>query len=328
MKQSTIVDEILTYIATIDFTKTDTEVSLFETTIRYIGGMLSAYDLLNGPFKGLVTDQNLNVLLNQSQSLADTLSFAFNTTTGIPFNGLNITAQTPTSDNDGTNGLAAVGSLVLEWQRLSDLTGNETYSNLTQKAESYILNPQPAEFMPWDGLLGTNINITTGEFVDATGGWIGGDDSAYEYMLKMYVYNSDKYGNYADRWKAAANSSMQHLASHPSSRPDLLFLAEYNFTQLILKSEHLACFDGGNFILGGMVFQDESLKQFGLDLVNGCHDTYNSTLTKIGPEVFGWIRRWFLLTKPNSTRRTASTSWIAPTTCDRRCSRASTTPTD
>ncbi len=36
-----IVDTILEYIPTIDFDKTDDEVSLFETTIRYLGGMLS-----------------------------------------------------------------------------------------------------------------------------------------------------------------------------------------------------------------------------------------------------------------------------------------------
>jgi hypothetical protein len=36
-----IVDTIVEFIPTIDFDVTDSEVSLFETTIRYIGGMLS-----------------------------------------------------------------------------------------------------------------------------------------------------------------------------------------------------------------------------------------------------------------------------------------------
>lgn len=36
-----IVDTILNYIPTIDFDVTTEQVSLFETTIRYIGGMLS-----------------------------------------------------------------------------------------------------------------------------------------------------------------------------------------------------------------------------------------------------------------------------------------------
>ncbi len=36
-----IVETILEYIPTINFNQTQTQVSLFETTIRYLGGMLS-----------------------------------------------------------------------------------------------------------------------------------------------------------------------------------------------------------------------------------------------------------------------------------------------
>jgi mannosyl-oligosaccharide alpha-1,2-mannosidase len=40
-----IVDTIVEFIPTIDFDVTDSEISLFETTIRYIGGMLSGKKL-------------------------------------------------------------------------------------------------------------------------------------------------------------------------------------------------------------------------------------------------------------------------------------------
>jgi hypothetical protein len=36
-----IVDQILDYIPTINFDEADDEISLFETTIRYVGGLLS-----------------------------------------------------------------------------------------------------------------------------------------------------------------------------------------------------------------------------------------------------------------------------------------------
>lgn len=36
-----VVEDILDLIPTIDYGKTDSDVSLFETTIRYLGGMLS-----------------------------------------------------------------------------------------------------------------------------------------------------------------------------------------------------------------------------------------------------------------------------------------------
>jgi mannosyl-oligosaccharide alpha-1,2-mannosidase len=85
-----------------------------------------------------------------------------------------------------------VGTLVLEWTHLSDLTGDETYGSLTQKAESYLLSPLPASSEPWPGLVGTNINITTGRFVDAEGGWNGGDDSFYEYLIKVSSHHHAK----------------------------------------------------------------------------------------------------------------------------------------
>ena len=51
----------------------------------------------------------------------------------------------------------------------------------------------------------------------------------------------------------------------------------------------VACFDGGSFILGGLALNEQKYIDFGLALVNGCHDTYTSTLTGIGPEIFQWV---------------------------------------
>ena len=89
-------------------------------------------------------------------------------------------------------------------------------------------------------------------------------------------------------WIAAADSTIANLTSHPTTRPDLTFVAMFDNTLLILISEHLACFDGGNFLLGGEVLGRQDYIDYGLALVNGCHDTYTSTATGIGPEVFSW----------------------------------------
>lgn len=50
----------------------------------------------------------------------------------------------------------------------------------------------------------------------------------------------------------------------------------------------MACFDGGNIILGGLTLNEQRYVDFGLELVAGCHDTYTQTETGIGPEVFRW----------------------------------------
>ncbi|EKG17477.1 Glycoside hydrolase family 47 [Macrophomina phaseolina MS6] len=287
MQNREIVNQILEYIPTIDYTTTSTEVSLFETTIRYLGGMISAYDLLKGPLSHLADNSTqVDALLEQSKVLADALKYAFDTPSGVPANNLWFTNNS--DDGTPTNGLATVGTLVLEWTRLSDLLGDDEYAQLSQKAESYLLNPQPAYNEPWPGLVGTDISIENGSFVDASGGWVGGADSFYEYLIKMWVYDSDRFSEYKDRWILAVDSSIQYLASHPSSRPDLTYLAAYDNQTTLNVSQHLACFDGGNFILGGNVLGRQDYVDFGLELVEGCRNTYVSTLTGIGPEIFSW----------------------------------------
>jgi mannosyl-oligosaccharide alpha-1,2-mannosidase len=285
MGEKETVNQIISYIPTINWAVTNDSVSLFETTIRYLGGMLSGYDLLSGPLSHLADDAaNVDALLTQSINLANNLSYAFETPSGIPWNVLFLNNRS----NDGSaNGLATVGTLILEWVRLADLSGNRTYADLVHKAEKYLLHPSPASSEPFPGLLGSAINVTTGQFTDAEGGWVGGSDSFYEYLIKMYIYNPS-YEFLKQRWITAADSSIAYLASHPAPRPDLTFLAAYNGRNLKLESQHLACFDGGNFILGGQVLHLQSYIDFGLALVNGCHETYTATATHIGPEIFSW----------------------------------------
>ncbi|KAH0607684.1 uncharacterized protein H6S33_002718 [Morchella sextelata] len=290
MGMDDVVLQQLEYIATIDFTTTSSTVSLFETTIRYLGGLISGYDLLTGPYAGLlatteVNDQLVKNLITQAVTLADRMSFAFNTTSGVPANNINFSTN---SSTDTSNGIATIGTLVLEWTRLSDLTGDPKYATLAQKGESYLLNPKPASSEPFPGLIGSNVNIANGQFLDASGGWSGGTDSFYEYLIKMYVYDPTRFSTYKDRWILAAQSTMTYLQSHPTTRPDITFVAEYNGQSLSLNEGHLTCFIGGNFILGGQTLGVEDFTQFGLNLTSGCHDTYNATVTKIGPERFSW----------------------------------------
>lgn len=58
---------------------------------------------------------------------------------------------------------------------------------------------------------------------------------------------------------------------------------------LTLNLSPVACFDGGNFILGGLTLDNPSYIDFGLELVAGCRDTYSQTVTGIGPESFMWL---------------------------------------
>ncbi|KAL7621951.1 Mannosyl-oligosaccharide alpha-1,2-mannosidase 1B [Parahypoxylon ruwenzoriense] len=294
MGNQDVINQIVDHIQHINFNTTAVgaeTVSVFETTIRYLGGLLSAYDFLSGPLSEYAQDKaSVDKILEQAISLADVLSVAFGTPSGVPINTLIFSSDGPHVGDDTTNGIATIGTLVLEWTRLSDITGDDKYAKLAQAGEDYLLNVRNPDIgEPYPGLIGTNVNVTSGDFTDSSGGWNGGTDSFYEYLIKMYVYDTERFSVYKDRWIAAIDSTIKYLASHPTSRPELTFLAAYDGRdELSFVSTHLACFDGGNFILGGLTLDNEEYTKFGLDLVNACHETYLATVTGIGPEVFYW----------------------------------------
>lgn len=156
MGEREIVNQIISYIPSIDWSSTGSSVSLFETTIRYLGGMLSGYDFLSGPLAYLADNPaDVDALLQQSVNLANNLSYAFETPTGVPWNILDLSTRSVVAE---PNGLATVGTLIMEWVRLTDLTGNTTYAELVERAESYLLAPSPASSEPFPGLLGTDID--------------------------------------------------------------------------------------------------------------------------------------------------------------------------
>ncbi|SMQ53973.1 unnamed protein product [Zymoseptoria tritici ST99CH_3D1] len=295
MGQQDIVDIILHFIPTVDFTKNNSpdsaDTSLFETTIRYLGGLLSSYDLLKGPFAHMVTDEKkVDVLLSQAVRLADTLKFAFSTTTGLPVNGLYIDMQTSTFDSllengDSASGLAELGTLVLEWQHLSDLTGDPLYGDLAQKAEAYWFK-NVTEIFP--GLTGSKFSVENGSTIDDAGGWTSGSDSAYEYLIKMYVYDPERYGNYSEQWRKAADSTIEHLLSSPSSRPDLVMAGRYRGKIVRPETDYLACFIGGNFLLGSTALNEPKYREYGLKFSEFCANGYRHTSSGIGPSRSSW----------------------------------------
>lgn len=192
---------------------------------------------MNGQWSDLAKDRSqVDALLDQAATLADSLSIAFNTTSGVPEPTVFLN-PTRRKGNDGRNNIAEIGTLVLEWTRLSDLNGDNVYAELAQKAENHLLRPKGSP-EAWPGLVGTFVGTADGKFQDSNGGWSGYTDSFYEYLIKMYLYDRKAFGEYKDRWILAADSTMKHLASHPTSRKDLTFLAEYNGQKILPQSGH------------------------------------------------------------------------------------------
>lgn len=74
---------------------------------------MPAYDLLTGALEGKSNDTaSVQDILKQAQNLADNLQVAFDTPSGVPDN--DILFSPPRRNGSETNGLATIGSLVME----------------------------------------------------------------------------------------------------------------------------------------------------------------------------------------------------------------------
>lgn len=281
-------------------------ISAFETTIRILGGLLSATDLLEHGYSDLVPDYKPKafLLLQQAKTLADTLSPIFNTTSRLPAKRLNLNTKPATIEPllDGPiNSAAGIGTSQLEYARLSHLTGQSIYVNRSISAAEQLFNPKlkPGlkELLP--GLVGFNFDVESGLMISDRGSWGGGVDSCnlpqcvevllltmtdYEYLLKIGIYQPEAYERFTAQYKLAAHSTCDHLLSHPRGFDNITFVAAYEGKNPRYVSGHLACFAGGSFLLSG----DAALKKAGEDLVAGCHAA-TSTVTGLAPELWHWV---------------------------------------
>lgn len=114
-------DEAVAQVAKIDFTTSSRkDIPLFEVTIRYLGGLLGAYDVSRNQYPSL---------LQQARTLADILIGAFDTPNHMPLTFYNWSPSYTARPHRASAHvvLAELGTLSLEFTRLAQLTGNDTY---------------------------------------------------------------------------------------------------------------------------------------------------------------------------------------------------------
>jgi len=268
-------EQAVNHTANTDFSISHTSdtVSLFETTIRYVGGFLSAYEL---------SGEKYPVLVEKAQDLADQMAYAWVGDQSIPYGYIDFTNQQPTMD---TSNIAEAGTLTMEWNRLSQYTGNHTYQTLAEKSVQHMIHMST----PLPGMPAQGINPKTGNSVGGYVTWGGGSDSYFEYLIKYARLTNTDDNSYADAWLTAADTSVKTLL-RTSTVDDRLYLADYDDNKKIRHvGSHLACFYGGNWILGGKLTNNATLVRIGLELTDACWNTYASTATGIGPEVFAYM---------------------------------------
>ncbi|CDU25238.1 related to Mannosyl-oligosaccharide 1,2-alpha-mannosidase IC [Sporisorium scitamineum] len=256
----------------------DGRIPVFETAIRYLGGFLSAYDLSG------------DVLMrHRAEELAQLILPAFDTSTGVP-NGRIRMVEDP--ENPQTRPqqqtsviLAEAGSLLLEFTRLWQVTGNRTYFDRVQRTTDWLDHNMtaagrietlfPAQLYP-------ERNISYGAITFG-----GMSDSYYEYLIKEHQLLGGRLKQYSRMYSAAIEGAKKLLITRIDTVPgvSLVTLGELANSRYTAKLEHLACFSGAMLGLGSRIVSERADD---LDLAKGitgtCWWAYNSSTTGIGPE--------------------------------------------
>jgi mannosyl-oligosaccharide alpha-1,2-mannosidase len=113
--------EALEYVAQVDFAHTRSyNIPVFETVIRYLGGLIGAYDMSDGED---------TMLLEKARDLGDMLMGAFDTPNRMPLLRYDWRPQAGRQNRRASEDscLAEMGTLTLEFTRLAQLTGNHSY---------------------------------------------------------------------------------------------------------------------------------------------------------------------------------------------------------
>jgi mannosidase alpha-like ER degradation enhancer 2 len=169
----------------------DIFVQNFEVTIRHLGGLLSAYQLTN--------DRRL---LRLAEDLGTRLLPAFDSPTGIPYRFVNL--RTGKVRGEVTNP-AEAGTLLIEFGALSKLTRRPAFYDKAKRALVETYKRRSAI-----GLVGSRINVETGEWVGKTSHISGGIDSYYEYLLKCWLLFGDR--ECRRMWLESVTAVNRHLA--------------------------------------------------------------------------------------------------------------------
>ncbi|PGH34834.1 mannosyl-oligosaccharide alpha-1,2-mannosidase [[Emmonsia] crescens] len=274
--------------ADIDFTATkNREINVFETTIRYLGGLLSAYDLSREP-----------ALLTKATELGNILYVAFDTPNRMPVTRWKIHSAFLGLYQEAASFclLAEIGSLTLEFTRLSQLTKDPKWHDAVHRIMKTFDKQQSKTKLPgmWPLVVDARTQNFQGQVNTFTLGAMA--DSFYEYLPKMHAL----LGGVDEMYERMYRDAMAVVTKHNLYRPmvpdnaDILIsgkVTTHSDTDVELNAEgqHLVCFAGGMFALGSKLFDIPAHMDIARKLTDGCIWTYKATPSGMMPEVFHMV---------------------------------------
>ncbi|KAF7537644.1 hypothetical protein G7054_g3499 [Neopestalotiopsis clavispora] len=271
---------------TIDWETTDTSINMFEITIRHLGGLLSAFDL-----------SQESALLKKAIELGDLLYAGFDTPNRMPPFWLNFDEAKDGELEAGTRDpSASVTSSGLEFTRLAQLTGDNKYYDAIDRVARFLESTQNSTALP--GMWPIYLNMQTQDVnidSDFTLGALA--DSLYEYLLKTSIILGGLEPMYEQMYRTAMDTVTEYLLFRPMlpDQDDILFTGDVSVNsnadkpRLTAEAQHLGCFVGGMYGLGGKIFDIPEHVTYGEKVAKGCAWMYDAMPTGIMPEVYNLI---------------------------------------
>ncbi|XP_044732219.1 ER degradation-enhancing alpha-mannosidase-like protein 3 [Chrysoperla carnea] len=191
---------------------TDVVVSVFETNIRVLGGLLSGHILAEylKETAGILKWYQ-NELLDMAKDLGYRLLPAFNTTTGIPYAKVNLKHGLKMNRlvSHRETCTACAGTMILEMAALSRLTGEPIFEEKSHRAMDELWKMRHRS----SDLMGTVLNVHSGDWIRRDSGVGAGIDSYYEYCLKAYILLGDD--RYLRRFNKHYDAVMKYISQGP-----------------------------------------------------------------------------------------------------------------
>ncbi|KAK4183789.1 glycoside hydrolase [Podospora australis] len=285
-------DEAVAAVAEIDFGNSSTPyVNIFETNIRYLGGLLAAYDL-----------SGREVLLQKAVELGNLIYLGFDTHNRLPVDNISLMAANNSIEGEAEGQSAewqvvsaSPGTLTLELTRLSQITGDNKYYDAVDKLIDVFARGQNKTLVP--GLFPMYVSMQQGNVTTGNTFTIAGNaDSLYEYLPKMHLLLSQTQERLGQLTRGFLDAAKRHLFFRPMvpGGDDILISGNLNVDEMKKKTldpetEHLACFIGGTLALAGRMLESEEDVVVGARLTRGCVYAYQAFPTGIMPERLNMI---------------------------------------
>jgi mannosyl-oligosaccharide alpha-1,2-mannosidase len=280
--------EAVAAVDDIDFTHTDLrEINVFETTIRYLGGFLSAYEM----------SEDLR-LLRKAAQVGEMIYKAFDTPNHMPITRWDLHAAIKGQKQDASSGtlVAEVGSLCMELTRLSQITGDDKWFDAAQRITDTFAAQQDSTELP--GMWPLVVNTKDGVFNLGNSFTLGAmADSVYEYLPKMAAMTGGRLPVYQAMYEKAIDTASKYNFFRPMtptnediliSGPAKTIQGENGKKSVVNEHEgqHLVCFVGGMLAIGGRLFNRPKDVELAGKLTDGCVYTYKAFPHGVMPELF------------------------------------------